>query len=43
MNMIKGIVWIGSSLEDIRDFPKDAAKEIGYNLNLIQYGETQDD
>jgi phage-related protein len=41
--MEKGIVWVGSSLEDIRGFPKDAAKEIGYNLNLIQSGETPDD
>ena len=30
-------------MEDIRGFPKDAAKEIGYNLNLIQNGETPDD
>ena len=41
--MEQGIVWVGSSLEDIRDFPKDAAKEIGYNLNLVQNGETPDD
>jgi phage-related protein len=41
--MEKGIVWVGSSLEDIRNFPKDAAKEIGYNLNLVQNGETPDD
>lgn len=41
--MEKGIIWVGSSLEDIRDFPKDAAKEMGYNLNLVQNGETPDD
>ncbi len=41
--MEKGIIWVGSSLEDIKNFPKDAAKEIGYNLNLVQNGETPDD
>jgi phage-related protein len=28
----KKVVWIGTSLEDLRDFPKDARHDAGFQL-----------
>ncbi|MCH8262798.1 MAG: type II toxin-antitoxin system RelE/ParE family toxin [Proteobacteria bacterium] len=39
----KDIIWVGSSLEDLKQFPKLASQAMGYNLNLVQNGQTPDD
>ena len=31
-------MFVGSSLDDIREFPKDARREAGYQLSQIQLG-----
>jgi phage-related protein len=32
------LVWLGSSLDDLRDFPADARRTAGYQLRRIQSG-----
>jgi phage-related protein len=32
------LCWLGSSLEDVRDFPADARREAGYQLARVQHG-----
>lgn len=34
----KPLLWLGSSLEDIRRFPYDARRLAGYQLRLLQEG-----
>lgn len=34
----KPIYWIGSSLEDLRDFPEKVRRNIGYSLHFAQMG-----
>ncbi len=34
----KPLVWIGPTLEDVRGFPDDARRRIGYELRRIQQG-----
>ncbi len=36
----KEVVWLGSSLEDLREFPEDVQGAIGYALYAIQIGDT---
>ena len=36
---MKAVVWIGSTLEDLRAFPKEARKKIGDALRFAQLGE----
>lgn len=35
---MKGIVFVGRSLEVIRDFPEDVKREAGYQLDRVQRG-----
>jgi phage-related protein len=37
--MLKQVVWIGSSLKDVKEFPETVKDEIGYILYLVQIGE----
>ncbi len=37
----KPICWMGSSLEDLSDFPESARRKAGFQLRLIQGGEEQ--
>jgi len=37
------VFWVGSSLEDIREFPKDARCDAGHQLHLAQMGLEPDD
>ena len=37
--IMKTIEWIGSSNKDLKRFPKDVQREIGYALYVAQYGE----
>ena len=34
----KLIRWVGSALEDLREFPPDARREAGYQLGRVQNG-----
>ena len=35
---MKPVHWIGSSLEDLKDFPKEARREVGFALDKAQRG-----
>jgi len=37
--MLRQIVWMGSSLKDVKKFPETVKDEIGYILYLVQNGE----
>lgn len=37
------ILWAGSSLDDLRDFPEAARKDAGFELHLVQHGEQPTD
>lgn len=34
----KEIEWVGSSLDDLRDFPEAAKQDCGFQLHLVQNG-----
>jgi phage-related protein len=36
---LRGVVWIGTSREDLKRFPEEVRDEIGYGLFLAQVGE----
>ncbi len=36
MRVSKEIIWMGSSFDDIREFPKGARKQAGYDLNKLK-------
>ncbi|WP_322744709.1 type II toxin-antitoxin system RelE/ParE family toxin [Cuspidothrix issatschenkoi] len=36
---IKPLEWVGSSLEDLKEFPEEVKGEIGYALYLAQIGD----
>lgn len=36
---MKRLIWIGSSLDDLREFPEDVKDVMGYGLYLAQLGE----
>ena len=40
---MKEIMWVGSSLQDLRDFPEVPRKRAGFQLELLQEGEEPDD
>lgn len=35
---MKEVIWVGSSLEDLCDFPEDVRDEVGYSLYQAQLG-----
>lgn len=35
---MKDIFWLGSSYDDLLEFPKEARKEVGFNLHRVQVG-----
>lgn len=39
----KKVVWIGTSLDDLRDFPKGARHDAGFQLEQVQLGLEPDD
>ncbi|HEY2824362.1 MAG TPA: type II toxin-antitoxin system RelE/ParE family toxin [Gemmatimonadales bacterium] len=39
----KPLVWVGSSLADLRAFPTDARRQAGYQLYRVQCGEMPTD
>lgn len=40
MNGIKEVIWVGSALKDLKNFPAAVMDEMGYQLHLIQMGYT---
>jgi phage-related protein len=36
---VKPVEWVGSSLDDLRDFPEEVQQVIGYALYLAQCGD----
>ncbi|MBW4490010.1 MAG: type II toxin-antitoxin system RelE/ParE family toxin [Trichocoleus desertorum ATA4-8-CV12] len=36
---LKPVEWVGSSLEDLKDFPEEVQQVVGYALYLAQCGE----
>lgn len=43
MNTLKAVIWMGGSRDDLIDFPADARREAGYQLETVQRGaEPQD-
>ena len=38
--MLKPIIWLGSSLRDLKKFPNEVQREIGYALYRAQIGKT---
>jgi phage-related protein len=42
-NKPKEIEFIGSSLDDLRDFPDGARRDAGFQLDRVQHGEEPDD
>jgi phage-related protein len=41
--MLKPVEFRGSALRDLRDFPEDARREAGYQLDQVQRGKEPDD
>lgn len=39
----KPLVWVGSSLSDLRSFPDDARRRAGFELQAVQLGATPSD
>ena len=35
---MKSVIWMGSSKEDLRAFPDEARREVGYQLEHVQEG-----
>ena len=35
---MKPVIWLGSSLEDVRSFSAEARREVGYQLYRVQVG-----
>jgi phage-related protein len=38
--LLRSLVWMGNSLDNLRDFPPDVRTAVGYALQLVQAGET---
>ena len=38
MSKCKPLIFLGSSLDDLRTFPVPARREVGYQLDLVQHG-----
>jgi phage-related protein len=36
---VKDVVFIGSSIDELRDFPHNARQRVGYQLHLVQQGD----
>jgi phage-related protein len=36
---VKPVAWLGDSRERLREFPTDAARDLGYQLELVQRGD----
>jgi phage-related protein len=43
MNILKAVIWMGSSRADLIGFPADARREAGYQLERVQHGDEPQD
>lgn len=43
MSNNKSIRWMGSSKQDLRDFPKNAQRKVGFELRAVQQGDEPSD
>jgi len=41
-SLLKPVEWVGSSLDDLREFPEEVQQVMGYALYLAQCGEKHD-
>ena len=41
--VMKPVTWMGSSKEDLKAFPEEARREVGYQLEHVQEGADPDD
>jgi phage-related protein len=42
-DVVRELRWVGRSLEDLRDFPKEVKESFGYALHLAQVGKKHPD
>lgn len=42
MGKLREIVWVGSSLKDLKELPEEVMDEIGFSLHQVQMGLTPD-
>lgn len=40
---MKEIIWLGSSLDDIKEFPDNAKRQAGFQLHKLQHGDEPND
>lgn len=40
---MKEIIWLGSSLDDIKQFPDNAKRQAGFQLHKLQHGDDPSD
>src|SRR5207302_8551686 len=40
---MKPLTWCGDTLRRIRDFPKEARRKVGHQLNRVQHGRDPED
>jgi len=40
---MRQVIWMGSSREDLKAFPREARREMGYQLEHVQQGVDPDD
>ncbi len=40
---MKRILWVGTSRDDVKSFPAEVRREVGYQLHKVQQGEAPDD
>ncbi len=40
---MKEIIWLGSSLDDVKQFPDNAKRQAGYQLHKLQNGDDPSD
>ena len=40
---MKQVIWMGSSREDLKAFPEEARRQVGYQLEHVQEGVDPDD
>jgi phage-related protein len=43
VGVLKRLIFLGSSLDDIRRFPENARRRAGYQLDRVQHGLDPDD
>lgn len=43
MDVVKAVIWMGSSRDDLKAFAADARREAGYQRDLVQRGEEPED